>query len=98
MQQGDVGGSALCLEDNVIDANGTNWARSDCAVDTGDPDDFASILGIEQSIAQGAAPSQGDGGRFLFGLEHLRQLESEAAGNLDEIGVSKRVHHTCDKC
>jgi hypothetical protein len=34
----------------------------------------------------------------LFGLEHLRQLKSEQAGNLDEIGVSKRVHRTCNNC
>ena len=98
MEEGDVSGGAICLEDNVIYANGTNRAGSDCAVDAGNPNDLVSILGIKQSVSHGAAPSQGDGGRLLFGFKHLRQLESEAARNLDEIGVSKWVHNTDDKC
>lgn len=97
LQEGDVDG-AVCLEDNVIHPNRTDRAGSDNAVGTCDPDDLVSILGIEQSIAQSGASSQGDGGRLLFGLEHLRQLKSEQAGNLDEIGVSKRVHRTCNNC
>src|SRR3989337_174064 len=69
VRNGDVRLFAVALQDDVIDPNGTNSARSGAAGDASNPDGFTPILGIKQSITDRAAPSQGDGGRLLFGFE-----------------------------
>jgi hypothetical protein len=82
---------AYCQND-VICAHGSNRAGSGSSVDGGDPHDLVPVFGVEQAIADRAAPSQRYGGSFLLGLEHFGELEAETAGNFDEIGVSERIH------
>jgi hypothetical protein len=92
VHQAYVHGLVVHLQHHVICAHGSNRSSSGPTLERGDPNEFFPILGIKQTIADRASPSQRYGGRFLFGFEYFGKLNPEATGNLDEIGVSERIH------
>jgi hypothetical protein len=94
--QGNAHADAVRPQDHVIHPDGRDCAGPVLAVGRGNQNDLVSILGIEESISDGAPSPQRYSGGFLLSLENLGQLEPQAARNIDEIGVAERVHRNLE--
>jgi len=76
----------------MVQANPGDGPVDDRSFDRDDAGALPSVFCVEETIAQCPRPPVECCRGFLLGTEDLFELGAKATGQLDEIGMSQRIH------
>jgi hypothetical protein len=77
---------------DMIDPDRFDDASVDLAVGGCEDDMLGAILGVKESVSQGAASAGGSAGRCLFCVEGVVEAVAERAPESDQIRMPHRIH------